>query len=88
MICYTDADLSANLAQLGALAARIVSAGGVVAALGQRYGIDDAVLIRDDGPTTEPHSTGDKPDKPSKPAVELKGGVGSAGPLIQPAKKE
>jgi hypothetical protein len=63
VICYTDADLSANLAQLGALAARIVSAGEVVAALGQRYGIDDAVLIRDDGPTTEPHSTGDKPDK-------------------------
>jgi hypothetical protein len=63
VICYTDADLSANLAQLGALAARIVSADGTVAALGQRYGIDDAVLIRDDGPTTEPHSTGDKPDK-------------------------
>ena len=63
VICYTDADLSANLAQLGALAARIVSGGEVVAALGQRYGIDNAVLIRDDGPTTEPHSTGDKPDK-------------------------
>ena len=63
VICYTDADLSANLAQLGALAARIVSGGEVVAALGQRYGIDDAVLIRNDGPTTEPHSTGDKPDK-------------------------
>src|SRR5438067_693887 len=63
VICYTDADLSANLAQLGALAARIVSDGEVVAALGQRYGIEDAVLIREDGPTTEPHSTGDKPDK-------------------------
>jgi hypothetical protein len=63
VICYTDADLSANLAQLGALAARIVSGGDVVAALGQRYGVDDAVLIRADGPTTEPHSTGDKPDK-------------------------
>ena len=57
VICYTDADLSANLAQLGALAARIVSGGEVVAALGQRYGVDDAVLIRADGPTTEPHST-------------------------------
>ena len=63
VICYTDADLSANLAQLGALAARIVSGGEVVAALGQRYGVDDAVLIGADGPTTEPHSTGDKPDK-------------------------
>jgi hypothetical protein len=63
VICYTDADLSANLAQLGALAARVVSGGAVVAALGQRYGIDDAVLVRDDGPTTEPRSTGEKPDK-------------------------
>jgi hypothetical protein len=63
VICYTDADLSANLAQLGALAARIVSGGDVVAALGQRYGVADAVLIRADGPTTEPRSTGDKPDK-------------------------
>ena len=32
-------------------------------ALGQRYGIDGAVLVRADGPVTEPHSTGDKPDK-------------------------
>ncbi len=32
----------------------------------------------------------DAPTKPTKPAVELKGGVGSAGPLIQTpaAKKE
>src|SRR5262245_65158047 len=36
--CYTDADLSANLAQLGSLAAPVV-AGDQVAALGQRYGI-------------------------------------------------
>ena len=35
----------------------------VVGALGQRYGIDGAVLVRADGPVTEPHSTGDKPDK-------------------------
>jgi len=35
----------------------------VVAVLGQRYGIDGAVLVRADGPVTEPHSTGDKPDK-------------------------
>ena len=63
VVSYTDADLSANLAQLGSLAAPIVGGGKVVAALGQRYGIDGAVLIRADGPSTEPHSTGDKPDK-------------------------
>jgi hypothetical protein len=61
--CYTDADLSANLAQLGSLAAPVVAGGQVAAALGQRYGIEGAVLVRADGPVTEPHSTGDKPDK-------------------------
>jgi hypothetical protein len=66
VVCYTDADLSANLAQLGSLAAPVVAgdAGDKVAgALGQRYGIEGAVLVRADGPVTEPHSTGDKPDK-------------------------
>ena len=63
LVCYTDADLSANLAQLGSLAAPVVTGDTVVGALGQRYGIEGAVLIRADGPVTEPHSTGDKPDK-------------------------
>jgi hypothetical protein len=63
LVCYTDADLSANLAQLGSLAAPVVAGDQVVGALGQRYGIDGAVLVRADGPVTEPHSTGDKPDK-------------------------
>jgi hypothetical protein len=63
VVCYTDADLSANLAQLGSLAAPVVAGDQVVAALGQRYGIEGAVLVRADGPATEPHSTGDKPDK-------------------------
>jgi hypothetical protein len=35
----------------------------IASALGQRYGIEGAVLVRADGPVTEPHSTGDKPDK-------------------------
>jgi hypothetical protein len=61
--CYTDADLSANLAQLGSLAAPVAARGQVAAALGQRYGIGGAVLVRADGPVTEPRSTGDKPDK-------------------------
>jgi hypothetical protein len=61
--CYTDADLSANLAQLGSLAAPVVAGDQVAAGLGQRYGIEGAILIRADGPVTEPHSTGDKPDK-------------------------
>jgi hypothetical protein len=63
VICYTDADLSANLAQLGSLAAPVVAGDGVVGALGQRYGMAGAVLVREDGPVVEPHSTGDKPDK-------------------------
>jgi hypothetical protein len=63
MACYTDADLSANLAQLGSLAAPVVTGDKVAGALGQRYGIEGAVLVRPDGPVTEPHSTGDKPDK-------------------------
>lgn len=68
VVCYTDADLSANLAQLGSLAAAVMSGdtapGDTVAgALGQRYGIEGAVLVKAEGPVTEPHSTGDKPDK-------------------------
>ena len=63
VVCYTDADLSANLAQLGSLAAPVVAGDKVIGALGQRYGIEGAVLVRADGPITEPHSTGDKPDK-------------------------
>jgi hypothetical protein len=63
VVCYTDADLSANLAQLGSLAVPVVAGDEIVGALGQRYGIEGAVLVRADGPVTEPHSTGDKPDK-------------------------
>jgi hypothetical protein len=63
VVCYTDADLSANLAQLGALAAAILAKEGVVAALGQRYGMPGAVLVKENGPSVEPQSTGDKPDK-------------------------
>ncbi|WP_035855260.1 hypothetical protein [Cryptosporangium arvum] len=61
VVAYTDADLSANLAQLGSLIAPI--AGGAVATLGQRYGLEGAVLVKPDGPSVEPQSTGDKPDK-------------------------
>jgi hypothetical protein len=61
--CYTDADLSANLAQLGSLAAPIVAGDAAVAGLGQRYGMAGAVLVKTAGPSREPHSTGDKPDK-------------------------
>lgn len=63
VVCYTDADLSANLAQLGSLAAPVAGGDGGVAALGQRYGMPGAVLVRADGPSEEPRSTGDKPDK-------------------------
>ncbi len=63
VVAYTDADLSANLAQLGSLVAPVVSSDTVTGALGQRYGLAGAVLIRPDGPVTEPQSTGGKPDK-------------------------
>ena len=63
VVCYTDADLSANLAQLGSLAAPVVAGDRVAAALGQRYGIEGAVLIGAGGPVTEPDATGRKPDK-------------------------
>ncbi len=63
VVCYTDADLSANLAQLGSLAAPLLSSDGAVAVAGQRYGMDGAVLVKADGPSVEPASTGDKPDK-------------------------
>jgi hypothetical protein len=69
VVAYTDADLSANLAQLGTLAARILEPNQnrdgprVLAALGQRYGMPGAVLVKPDGPVSEPVSTGSKPDK-------------------------
>jgi hypothetical protein len=72
VVAYTDADLSANLAQLGTLAAPILQSAPpdqttgavpVVAALGQRYGMPGAVLVKPAGPVSEPASTGDKPDK-------------------------
>jgi hypothetical protein len=63
VVCYTDADLSANLAQLGSLAAAVAGSDQAVAALGQRYGVEGAVLVTPEGPVTEPHSTGNKPDK-------------------------
>jgi hypothetical protein len=72
VVAYTDADLSANLAQLGTLAAPILrpasldrsgEAAPAVAVLGQRYGIPDAVLVTPGGPVGEPFSTAGKPDK-------------------------
>ncbi|MGI9598637.1 MAG: hypothetical protein ACR2QK_20905 [Acidimicrobiales bacterium] len=59
---YTDADLSANLAQTGLLAAPIIE-DRASAVVGQRYGIEGAVLVTADGASTEPESTGRKPDK-------------------------
>jgi hypothetical protein len=63
VVCYTDADLSANLAQLGSLAAPVVTGTGMAGALGQRYGMAGSVLVKADGPSVEPQSTGGKPDK-------------------------
>jgi hypothetical protein len=63
VVCYTDADLSANLAQLGSLAAPVAAGDHVAGALGQRYGLAGAVLVKATGPVSEPESTGGKPDK-------------------------
>ena len=72
VVAYTDADLSADLAQLGTLAAPILRAASpnrpgdaapAVVVLGQRYGMPDAVLVKPGGPVREPVSTGGKPDK-------------------------
>ena len=55
VVAYTDADLSANLAQLGTLAAPILrpappdrsgEAAPAIAVLGQRYGVPEAVLVK------------------------------------------
>ena len=71
-MAYTDADLSANLAQLGTLAApillpglgdRVGDAAPAIAVLGQRYGVPEAVLVKPSGPVREPFSTGGKADK-------------------------
>ena len=68
VVAYTDADLSSNLAQLGSLVAPIRESAmaedaDTVAVLGQRYGMPGAVLVKPEGPMTEPQSTGSKPDK-------------------------
>jgi hypothetical protein len=64
VVAYTDADLSANLTQLGSLAEPILAPGtAALAALGQRYGMPKAVLVKPGGPVREPASTGAKPDK-------------------------
>ncbi|MFI7587441.1 hypothetical protein ACIB24_10250 [Spongisporangium articulatum] len=63
VVAYTDADLSSNLAMSGTLAGPILETDGVAATLGQRYGMPGAVLVRADGISTEPRSTGGKPDK-------------------------
>jgi hypothetical protein len=72
VVAYTDADLSANLGQLGTFAAPILrpalpdrpgDATPPIAVLGQRYGMPEAVLVKPGGPVREPSSTGSKPDK-------------------------
>lgn len=61
VVLYTDADLSANLAQAGLLAAPIVGRRAEAVA-GQRYGMKNAVLVKEDAVSKEPESTCSKPD--------------------------
>lgn len=60
-VLYTDADLSANLAQVGSLAE--IAHGGDDVVVGQRYGVSGSILVKQNGAMTEPSSTGGKPDK-------------------------
>lgn len=56
VIVFTDADLSANLTQVGSLVFPIVTE-NKVASLGQRYGLPKSILVKGDHATTEPDST-------------------------------
>jgi len=61
VICYTDADLSSNLGQLGHLVLPISK--GKKAALAQRYGMIGSALIKKEENTSEPDSTRNQPGK-------------------------
>lgn len=63
VVVATDADLSANLAQVGSLAHSLAGSEQRLMTVGQRYGVAGSVLIKENGPTCEPTSTGSKPDK-------------------------
>lgn len=62
IVFFTDGDLSANLGQIGKLIRPIVEDGKACSA-GQRYGLNGAILVKEQGVLTEPISTGTKPDK-------------------------
>ncbi|WP_018969483.1 hypothetical protein [Rubritalea marina] len=62
IVLFTDGDLSANLAQLGKMAVPILDSTAACTA-GQRYGMQGAILVKEQGVLTEPLSTGTKPDK-------------------------
>ena len=62
LLLYTDADLSANLTQLGSLIEPLL-VGGYECAIGQRYGVPGSILVKAAEAMTEPRSTGTKPDK-------------------------
>ena len=62
VIVFSDGDLSANLGQIGKLVHPIINQ-NKCCAVGQRYGINGSILVKESGAMTEPKSTGSKPDK-------------------------
>lgn len=62
VVVFTDADLSANLSQIGKLAYPIIQE-QKSCTLGQRYGLKGSILVLENGAVTEPESTGKKTGK-------------------------
>ena len=62
VVVFSDGDLSANLGQIGKLAYPILYQ-QKSSSVGQRYGLEGSILVKESGAMTEPESTGSKPDK-------------------------
>tara|TARA_B100000809_G_scaffold261729_1_gene311183 strand:- start:2089 stop:3405 length:1317 start_codon:yes stop_codon:yes gene_type:complete len=62
IVMFTDADLSANLGQIGKLIRPILT-DNKSCTVGQRYGLNGAILVKESGAVTEPESTREKTGK-------------------------
>ena len=62
IVMFTDADLSANLGQIGKLIMPILI-DNKSCTVGQRYGLNGAILVKESGAITEPESTREKTGK-------------------------
>ena len=62
IVMFTDADLSANLGQIGKLINPILI-DNKSCTVGQRYGLNGSILVKETGAVTEPESTREKTGK-------------------------